>query len=196
MKKVSIKPAMVLALAVFGFAALITSCKKADNPNIIYTSYNKTVTGTVGSIVVDSIDLNLDTKSDFRFGISQTVTGDSIAVLISGGYIGGIYIDSTLALDFMYQVKPLNKNETPANYVPGVMQWEQVGLIDIKRAPDITGLAGSGDKFIPVFVYNTLTSKFHYGWIRVNMSSDHKTFKLIDGAFNLIPDVPVKMGAK
>lgn len=194
MKKVSLKPSMILALAVFVFAALITSCKKADDPNIVFTTFNKTVTGAVGSVVIDSIDLNLDTKTDFRFGVSQTLTGDSIAVVITGGAIGGVHIDSTITVTSLFQVKPLIKNETPAKYVPGVKQWDHIGLIDIKRAPDVTGLAGSGDKFIPVFVYNTLTSKFHYGWIRVNMSSDHKTFKLIDGAYNLIPDVPIKMG--
>ena len=196
MKNPAIKTITILLLLTISLISLITSCKKADNPNIIYTTFNKTLTGVPGSNAIDSIDLNLDTQTDIRFGIALTVTGDTLACQMTGGTTlsTGIYIDSTIILSSAYQIKPLNKNEVPSKYTPGVNQWATYCFVVLKRGSIITGIAGLGNKFIPVFVFNTITSKFHYGWIRINISSDHKTFKLIDGAYNLIPDVPLKMG--
>lgn len=196
MKNVSFKPFMLSILILLAFVSFITACKKADDPNIIFTIFNKTLTIGTGSVALDSIDLNLDTKPDFRFGIEKTGTGDTSASIMIGVPTTAFYIDSTQKISALYLIKPLNKNEVPSIYTPGRKEWNSYSYIDFKKGTEISGFAGSGDKYVPVFVNNTITGKFHYGWIRVNMSSDHNTLKIIDGAYNIIPEVPIKMGAE
>ncbi len=195
MKKVSLKPLMY-TLIMMAFVSFNSSCQKADDPNIVFTVFNKTLIAVSGSIAADSVDMNLDTKPDFRVGMEKTSTGDSSASIMVGIPATGFYIDSTQKVSSLYLIKPLNKNEAPTVYTPGVKEWSSYVYIDFKKGTELSGFAGSGDKFVPLFVNNPLTGKFHYGWIRVNISNDHNTLKIIDGAYSLIPEVPLKMGAK
>ncbi len=192
MKKISLTPLMLIIFAFFSF---IVSCKKAGDPNIVYSTFNKTISGVPGSILIDSLDFNLDTHTDLRVSFNTRPASDTIAI----GFIGdnvGVYIDSTQNLGLAYLCKSLNKDEAPALFSTK-REWTLFGFLLIKRGADVMGaFSGAGDKFIPLLFINTITSKKHYGWMRINLSSDNKTFKIIDGAYNLIPDVPLKMGAK
>ena len=75
-------------------------------------------------------------------------------------------------------------------------RWTTYGYVGLKLGATITGIGNGADKYVPVIVQNPSTFKYHFGWLRVNLSSDFKTFKVIDGAYNIIAETPIAMGAK
>lgn len=200
MKKIKLITTLKLAIVLLCFSASLSSCNKdgssePDDPNIVYTTFNKTLTSSIGVIVTDSLDFNLDTKTDFKILSGFTASGDTAAAYLLG-VNGGSYIDSTLNYSSVYQTVALSSGQAPMAHSTA-KQWSIIGAVALKRGSgNIWGFAGAGDKFIPLSFNNILTGKYHYGWVRVNVSSDYTTFKIIDGAYNLVPETPIKMGAK
>lgn len=191
MKKIEFLSILLAAVSI-----LSVSCNKSDedDPNVIYTSFNKTVIAARPS-AIDSFDINLDTKSDFGIIAGKNAAGDTAAVYIIGIDNGGGYIDSTKNLGTIFEAVSLPKGQAPEK-LGAASKWKKGFFIAAKFNADILGYAGAGDQFIPLLLRNPITGKIHYGWVRVNVSSDYVTFKLIDGAYNVVPDVPVKMGVR
>lgn len=115
---------------------------------------------------------------------------DSAACSLMSNNIGFL-VDSTFNIGAVppapgipiYLDNPLAKNQTPPAITPGRTTW--AGLFTFfafKANTTIYGFAGAGDKYIAIALINPLSHQFNYGWIRVNLSSDFKTLKVIDGA--------------
>ncbi len=173
--------------------ALAISCNKdTDDPNVIYAAINKTITAS-NPTKIDSFDINLDTRTDFGILAGRSSTGDTIVCYMTGVDVQVCYIDSTRHLGIAYDVKPLSKNEAP-ELVSTAKRWNRAAFLGAKFGTDIYGVAGAGDKFVPVVLRNLLTNKNHYGWVRINVSADFTTLKIIDAAYNVVPEIPVKMG--
>lgn len=190
MKKIEFLPILLVAVSVVS-----VSCNKTeDDPTVIYTSFNKTVISALPA-TIDSFDLNLDTKSDFGILAGRNAAGDTAAIYFIAIDNGAGYIDSTQNLGIVFGSVSLQKGEAPEK-LGSAVKWGKRFIIAAKFNTDIYGYAGTGDRYIPVLLQNPITGKFHYGWVRVNVSSDYVTFKLIDAAYNLVPDVPVKMGVR
>ena len=51
---------------------------------------------------------------------------------------------------------------------------------------------GAGDSYIGFKI--EIDEKFHFGWIRVNLSNDFKTLEIIDGAYNNAEETPIRAG--
>lgn len=177
----------------------MVSCKKnsePDDPNIVYTSFDKTLSVAAGVSKQDSLDVNLDTYKEFITYAGFTGTGDTAAAYLIGNTYSGVYIDSTQKYASLYLIKPLEKGQVPDPVVIPTKKWFNYSYVGLKQGAVVSGFAGAGDKYIPIVFRNPLTTKFHYGWVRVNYSADYATYKAIDGAYNLVPDVPIAMGAK
>jgi hypothetical protein len=59
----------------------------------------------------------------------------------------------------------------------------------------VNGIGGQGNKYLPVAMVKN-DSTLIYGWLQVNLSSDNKTLKIIDGAYSTLDNTPIKMGAE
>lgn len=185
---------------------LSSSCTKEPNvENIIYNTYNKTFTTVPGAAIkIDSIDLNQDSKVDLMFRTKIAPALDSAICLLMSSNIA-YHIDSTYNIGAVppapgfpiYMDNPLAKNQTPPVVTPGKILWAGLySFFAYKANTTVYGFAGAGDKYIAILIINPLSHRFHYGWVRLNLSSDFKTLKVIDGAYNAIPDIPIAMGAK
>lgn len=196
MNSSSVSIARLIMSALLLSSVLVLSCKKeeADDPNIEYRSINKSVTSvTAGVASVDSFDINNDGKSDLNILAVANVTADS-AVLYIVGSAAAVYIDSTQTFASTYKIKNLYKDEVPEKL--GTQRlWGNLTYAALRRGTDKKGYAGVGDVFIPVF-FRATTLKIHYGWIRINVSSDFRTLKVVDAAYHVTPETSIAMGAK
>lgn len=199
MKNSILKQLVFILAALVAVSSLFTSCKKdneADDPNIVYTSFDKTLSVSAGVSKQDSLDINLDTYKEFLIYAGFTGTGDTAASYLIGNTYAGVYIDSTQKYGSTYLIKPVEKGQVPDAIVTTVKKWSGYSYVALKESAAISGFAGAGDIYVPVAFRNPITSRFHYGWIRLNLSSDFSTYKAIDCGYNLVPDVPIAMGAK
>ncbi|MFN8236983.1 MAG: hypothetical protein U0T77_02345 [Chitinophagales bacterium] len=197
MKKNTLYTFLLPVISILLIAAILTSCtKEANEQNIVYKSFNRTVTSTAGTFVVDSLDINSDNYVDFAFGLYKSSAADSAVIAVIGRVQNASLVDSTQNFGSLLLSKPLSKNEVPVALVPTKREWYRGAFCASKVGTTTLGIAGAGDKFIPLAVKNNETGKYHYGWIRINVSSDYVTLKIIDGAYNFLPEIPVKMGAK
>ena len=184
---------IMLLLAVF-----ISSCKveEVDDQNIEFRSINKSVTSVVAyTYARDSADLNGDGRIDIYIAAAANPTADTALLFLSGNH-AAVYVDSTETYSaFYYKAKNLFKDQSP-DVLSAKRQWWQNTYVGLRQGSTKKGYAGVGDVFIP-FIFNKVGSPdYYYGWLRVNVSSDYRTIKLIDAAYHVLPDTPIKMGAK
>ena len=181
---------VLLLLSVF-----ISSCKKeeADDPNIIHRSFNKTVVATLDrNLVRDSLDVNADGVKDFAVLAVSTEAADTTITYISA-INAALYVDSTQPYFITYKAKNMFSGEQP-ELLSTKTQWYNIAFTGAKTGPVLRGYAGVGDVYIPV-IFSAGINKY-YGWININVSNDYRTLKVIDGAYHINPDTPIKMGAK
>lgn len=193
---VLIKYAKLSALIVT-FAMTAISCKKKeeDDPNITYISINKTLTTNIANeYKYDTIDVFGDNRNLIVTQLIISSTGDSSNIVVNMAN-GGIYTDPT-QLYFVYKkLQNLFTGNTP-ELLPAD-KWANNGFAAVKLGTDKRGYIGVGDVFIPViFTRYVPTIEYHYGWLRIDISSDARSIKLLDLAYDIRPDTAVKMGAK
>ncbi|MBK9328442.1 MAG: hypothetical protein IPM95_03820 [Sphingobacteriales bacterium] len=176
---------------------LFISCgKETNDENILYRTFNRTVTNTTGGFVIDSLDLNGDTYVDAAFLLFRSTSSDSAVCALIGRNSSASLVDSTQSFGSLFFSKLLERGQVPVVLDPIKKEWAKGAFFASRISAVTLGIAGAGDKFIPVAIDNPLTTQYHYGWVRINVSADLKTIQVIDGAYNYIPDVPVEMGAK
>jgi hypothetical protein len=184
-----------IALVALIFAS---SCKKessiADDPNIIYSSINKTIAIGSSTSIKDSIDINKDTRTDFIFLAGKSAGTDDTIAFYLAGLTSGSYIDSTKKLSYIFDSETLPRDETPEKYGTA-LRWAEATFLAAKIGANTFGHTNS-NVYLPILTRNVNTGKLHYGWLQYNVSSDYKTIKIIDAAYNLIPDILIKMGAQ
>ncbi|MBK8352234.1 MAG: hypothetical protein IPL21_11230 [Saprospirales bacterium] len=176
-------------------SGLILSCKKneKDDPNITYKTFNKSVTSQLDrDLKKDSIDINGDGSTDmFVLAVSNEAADTSICYL--SGTHAYMYIDSTQTYFITYKLKNMASGQQPA-LLSTKTEWYNIVFAAVKATPNNRGFAGVGDVYIPIIFLDGANK--HYGWIRLNVSSDYRTIKVIDGAYHITPDTPIKMGDK
>lgn len=190
----------VLTVFILGFN--FTACKKNkdyDNPNIEYKYVNKTIsTTTTGVIAVDSVDVFGDHSSVLFLMAQITPTADtSISYIVTRG--AGLFIDSSqhYGTTVFYKIKNLFKFEQTPLYNSLLKNWGFYGIAAVKSTAVTKGYAGVGDVYIPILLIKpSQPYEFYYGWIRINISTDCRTFKFIDFAYQKLPDIPIKMGVR
>lgn len=174
-----------------------TSCGKvSDDENVLLRTFNRTVTNTTGGFLVDSLDINGDAYVDAAFLIYWSTSSDSALCGLIGRDGSSSLVDSTQHFGSLLLSKPLGKSEVPVLLNPAKAEWWKRAFLASRVSAVTVGIAGAGEKYIPLAIENPITSKYHYGWIRVSLSADLKTLQIIDGAYSFIPGVPIPMGAK
>ncbi|MFN8283916.1 MAG: hypothetical protein U0U67_11920 [Chitinophagales bacterium] len=188
----STKSFFVLLLAMI--AITLVSCKKeSDDPNITYRSINKTIeVNTIPGGKVDSIDFDGNGVSDFYFFIARE-SSDTFAVQFEG-HNAAFNLDLTTLINSYYVVNEPSGGNTPV-FVISDGNYNVEGVISYKFGSTEKGIAGKGDKII-AFGYGSGPSEVHYGWMRMNLSADYKTFKIIDCGFSTLLNTPIGLGIK
>ncbi|MFN8316945.1 MAG: hypothetical protein U0T32_10900 [Chitinophagales bacterium] len=183
------------SIVVMAFAVILfSSCKKnetatPDDPNIVFVSLNKTVTTIVGSIEIDSVDLNRDGLSEVEIAF-QNVGSDTGTIIIAKNYQP---FDMAITGSFPGPyAKLFTKGETQPN---SDAAYNKGGAYaSIRTAGYRLGILDNGDKYL-AFRFKTGT-KYNYGWMKVNINSAFTEFKLIEYAYSILPDTPIAVGAE
>ncbi|MFN8310055.1 MAG: hypothetical protein U0T73_08830 [Chitinophagales bacterium] len=184
------KQRTVLSIVVL-LAVFYSSCKKemvaTTDPNIVYRSINKTIDIPAGGANVDSIDLNNDGKYDLVFMLLNQ--GADTGGVQMGGLHDGFEMATAVALPFSYillhNASQLSAIGTPnyssATYITYKSDGVRLGLI-------------SGEGYL-VFRFTTGT-KFQYGWMKVGLNTSCTQFRIIEYAYQLLPETAIAVGAK
>lgn len=179
---------------------LACSCKKeaADNPNITHRTVNLEM--KVSSYNADSdmsIDINDDGMLDFEIELDLYRNSENdleyyaeIDYMQSGNEI------LTQVIDGDEYIISLNKNDLISG---GSSTWYRYATIfELDRDPGDpefnNGFAGKGDVLLGVrFV---IGSQLHYGWMKINATSDYKSIVVKEVAYDIRPNVEVRAGEK
>lgn len=187
MKKhsLSLLPLAVLATILFAFSA----CKKeeADNPNIIYRSVNKTITCIPGISATDTIDVNNDGLSEMYFIIQNLGADTGIILLNSNSQPSGFAIGTLAPIPI---IRVLNDGETTPL---SASAYISTAYPTYKASGYREGLL-SGEAYI-AFRFTT-GIKYNYGWMKISLNSAFTELKVIEYAYNLVPDEVIEVGAK
>jgi hypothetical protein len=179
---------------------LTVSCKKEeiDNPNINHRALNLEM--KVSSYNADSemsIDINDDGMQDFEIELELYKDSDSdldyyaeIDYLNSGNEV------LTQEINGDAYAKQLNSNDLISG---GSSTWySYASILEFERYPGTPdenyGYAGKGD--ILVGIRFMIGSERHYGWMKLNASSDYKSIIVKELAYEIRPNVEIKAGEK
>lgn len=181
------------AVALAASAILPIGCtkdKEQDDPNIIHRDLNKTY--TITSSVIDSIDVNLDGINELRI-VGSSNANATITYMIANPGNAVLYSDTT-SVGSAKLTYASNDGFTPV--AAPSSRWKIYNVLDvIAITPALDkGIAGKGDKFISFAFINGI--KPFYGWMRVNVSADHKTVVFKDLAYSVLPETRIKTGSK
>lgn len=178
--------------AVVGLGLMtFSSCKKseADDPNITYVSFNKTIDALQGGAMsIDSFDLNNDGVSEIVIGL-RNMGSDTGTIQFSKKSQQFQFVAESLIPEVY--VKLYVKDELPSS---SSSVYQTAAYISIKVAGYRLGVVDNQERYL-AFRFSTGT-KYNYGWMKVQMNSAYTQFKIIDYAYNTLYDTPIKVGAK
>ena len=188
----------IYAILIVLITALPIACKKeANDPNIDDRTINKTFTAIASDdnfIIEDSIDTDLDGIFDIIF---TAFIGDSSQASTSFVRNGGLLIENKTILGDVY---PLNKNLATGDLLDvNSLTWNNSAFSSLKTiivnntADD--GIHGKGDKYFG-FRIKKSTGNYLYGWLKVNLSDDFKTFTIKELAVQKVINKAIKVGEK
>lgn len=197
MKQQTKKIARYSALALTAAAVLPMACKKDaenDDPNIVHRDLNVSIISTTPTpSVIDSIDINLDGVYDLGVAVYSSATGT--AAIAAGLHNRlSIYCDTAIATGSIRFIFGADAGFTAPSPYTLPLNWKPVGVLDIQGATKTGGIGGKGDKYFSFVLKNGL--KIFHGWTKVNISTDRKTLVVKDVAYSVLPDTPIKTGAK
>ena len=190
-KKISI--VLVLSMS-------LLACKKEepDNPNINHRTVNLEMKVSSYNAESDmSIDINDDGMLDFELELEldNDAADDYFYELWLDYYqTGNEYLTQEINSDEF--IKPLNKNDLISG---GSSTWYRYCnfFVDVKspgNPEEKYGFAGKGDILVGVpFMIGT---ERHYGWMKINASTDYKTIIVKEVAYEIRPNVEVRAGEK
>lgn len=178
----------------------LLSCKKEepDNPNINHRVVNLEMKVSSYNAESDmSIDINDDGMLDFEIELDLYRNSDNeleYYAEIDYEQTGNEVL--TQDVDSDEYVKPLNKNNLISG---GSSTWYRYATIfELDRDPgnpEINyGFAGKGDVLVGIrFMIGT---QLHYGWMKINATSDYKSIVVKEVAYDIRPNVEVRAGEK
>lgn len=194
MKKNKLLSFFTMASIAIFFSVACKKDKKADDPNISYRQLNKTIVASTNYSIFDSIDLNQDGHQDYYIQHIKNAAGDSVYCLIMSNN-AGVYVDTTNAYSSYYVIKSLDTDVSPIKYNYAAHLWWATAFIGYRMNSTVNGIGGQGNKYLPVAMVKN-DSTLNYGWLQINLSSDFKTLKIIDGAYSTLDNTPIKMSAE
>lgn len=211
------------ALLLMHCVVLLFACskdKKLEDPQvesgagggIVYREFNQTVEWEQYNQLNNHIDIDIDDDStnELAFYIVseagnildveydniyvQTYCPESSDKIYFANYVGGtdpyLYVLTT-----SNSVGTLISDELGENFERDITNLS-VKINDHNGALQFTegDFYGAGDSYIGFKI--KIEDEYHFGWLRVNLSSDLKTLQIIDGAYQSEPDVPINAGTR
>ncbi len=162
---------------------LFFSCNKSEElppDNIIFTEINKTIT-------LSNPDSISGTCKNLIFEVKEVSSSDIIAI---------IRLNDELILCDGYN--NILANSTTGNALP-IDENQKISETDNWRSSkgiSIDDFAGKGEKYIGYrsgFFPSGVTN-YNYGWIKIELSTDKSTLKIIDRATNYTENKFIKTG--
>jgi hypothetical protein len=189
------------------FFFTLPSCKKeeANDPNIIEKSYNVSVTDTftiIESHAIKEIDLDGNGAKDLAIsadyideGADTTVRLFTIQSPYGTGY-GTLTDITTTTLGDIYLTRFITANTNINGLIAGFSSYSIVYARGFKGTTTFAtfGSADGVDKLVGIKF--KIGAADHYGWLRINMSSNGKTLTVKDGAYHKTAGAEIKAGSK
>ncbi len=170
-------------LYVIAIVELLSSCNKSDDlpdDNIIFTEINK-------SITFSNPDSIRGTCKDLIFEIKETNSSEiTVLIRLNDELIDCNGFNNILANSASGEVLILDENQK----VSENDNWDNANAICLNE------FAGKGEKYIGYrsgFFPSGVTN-YRYGWIKIELSSDKRTLKLINRATNYTVNKFIKTG--
>jgi hypothetical protein len=164
-------------------SGLFFSCNKSEElppDNIVFTEINKTIT-------LSNPDSILGTCKDLIFEIKETNSFENTVIIrLNDGLIECDGFNNILSNSDNGDVLTLDENQK----VSENDNWKSANGICLDE------FAGKGEKYIGYrsgFFPSGVTN-YNYGWIKIELSSDKKTLKIIDRATNYTENKYIQTG--
>lgn len=184
------KETSTLSKKITGYSSLAASLlaiSNLANAQIVYTDVNPDVTDTGNGAAYD-LDLNNDATVDFKI----TITSNGAAVKMAAEAIGDNAIAGTYSDPYIYP-SALN----PDDVIGEGNTWNS-NAAGMTLASSGYFQGAYGDWFGAVDKYLGLRikvgSSVHYGWMRMDVSEDGKTFTIKDYAYESTADASINAG--
>lgn len=173
----------------------VLSCSKEkteDDPTIKHTIFNQSVGYNFDNINSRSFDINDDGFDDVRISIdSRDEDPEEIEIEIEDAFtdyaLFAFYADGGAKLAKSYAEGALIQTAGADFYS------------DIRIASNIPAkgeVQGKGDTYIGLKIKQSPVSlSYSFAWLRINISQDLKTVKIIDAGYQTTADTPIKAGA-
>lgn len=186
----------------------LISCKKEEetnDPNIMEKTYNVFVTDTftvIESHAITEIDLDGNGTKDLAISADYvdeaadtTVRLFTIQSPYGTGY-GTLTDINTTTLGDIYLTRFIATNTNINSLIAGFSSYSIVYARGFKGATTFAtfGSADGVDKLVGVKF--KIGAADHYGWLRINMSSNGKTLTLKDGAYHKTAGAEITADAK
>lgn len=164
---------------------------------VVYTDVNPDVTiNATGTSYV--LDLNNDFTPDFNIILnysSSTYSGGSTGGIIISAYnTNQVAFQTSYGLSSQYNVAI---GFATNNLIESSTSWRQDALVagfSVYGTASYFGgeWAGNGDLYLGLQL--DVGGSVHYGWCRMNVAADGKSFIVKDYAYETTPDVPIYAG--
>lgn len=177
------------------FALLAAACKKnslINDPDIMEFEVNKTILFVPGSpglhMKADSIDINSDGKFDYWIQMYNFCCSPACDLVFKNSPAS---INEVVTGTVVFKT-PVT--ELPAgSYINNGKTFSKTGYITtVNPGVDSTRNVAAGDRYIGLRLY--LEGQKHYGWIKVNLSADYRTFRILKGAYHKVSETTIKAG--
>ncbi len=197
-KKIKQYSALALATA----SILPMSCSKDKESNDVNID-DKTVNKVLNAVLIsgtefgkeDSIDVNSDGQFDFDLAVgTETYSSNTYGYSFIDGKVAGNQILSNNQTISSYTLPIVTTKNSGDKINSSSSNWENNSYVGYKYNSAQVGIAGGGDKLIG-FRFKA-GANTHYGWMKVNLSSDYKTLTIKELAYNKTPDAEIAAGAK
>jgi hypothetical protein len=196
MKSLPLNKIYVLVIALLALAPM--ACKKETNdPNIDDRTINKTYTATVSGSTfsrIDSIDIDNDGTVDMFFNHSGN---DSSQIMVA------VFKDAnvlTETINIQGDMLPVSRSLPSGMLIDASSTiWSNTTYssgksIRVGNLYDF-GFHGKGDVYWALQLKKS-TGNYLYGWIKINLSDDHRTLIIKEVAVQKVLNKSIKAGEK
>ncbi len=183
-------------LSILMLSMTLLSCKKEETGSneIVHQNLNIEIKATL-SFLFDTIVLinfNKDTDNDFflRMRYSESPRGINHDLFFASDDSRNQWLVYESGEDAIASLLNSNSKIDSTSSI-----WSGSGILYRKTlSENLTAAVGSGDVLVGIrFV---IDSKYHYGWMKLFVSSDFKSVILKEVAYKIRPNVEIRAGEK
>ncbi len=201
--------------AIIIVALIMSACKKNKNteepndPNIYDKTYKIALDNNYTNFIAGSIFENIDINDDGEVDIVLTTVSKPFNLISNDTIINQIYftsakvsflntkINSVINNNFTV-IKNLTKGEK-FNSNSTIWQYGFSNLYNHiyinSRTLEKHENSNTTDKYLPFIFYDN-DDNLHYGWLKVNLSANKQSLRVLESAYHKTPDTEIAIGQK